>query len=317
MGTSRRAGLGSLLLMLLACARTLAGEPGCAAGASPFTPWRTLTHGLVQDDPLAATRTRRQSLRLVAPVAVAARGNDVYVLDAMQNVVLRFDLGLGTLARIAAWRGSALGAELLAARDLTFTLLDPRSGTITQYTREGALLRQLDPSAWPGRPTTLVPDEAQGGYLVADGLAPQIVAFDGLGAVRGTLGGDAAAPLPVQRIDALAAGRDRLYVVDRSSHEVIVLARDGAVLGRFGGADLKMPTAIAVDGYERVLVADGFDNRVKLFVGGTLTAAAERGAGAPGRFREVRDLWVDGALVYVCDTLGARVEILHLDPPCR
>jgi hypothetical protein len=135
--------------------------------------------------------------------------------------------------------------------------------------------------------------------------------------VRGTLGGDAAAPLPVQRIDALAAGRDRLYVVDRSSHEVIVLARDGALLGRFGGGDLKMPTAIAVDGYERVLVADGFDNRVKLFVDGTLTATAERGAGAPGRFREVRDLWVDGALVYVCDTLGARVEILHLDPPCR
>lgn len=300
---------------------SLGGSCARAEGTAPLTPWRSLTGGLGVPDPFAnpaAPPTRaRQRIRLIAPIAVTARGNDVFVLDMTQSAILHFDSGLGTASVFAALPSVPLGTSIYLDRDLSLYVLDPIAAEVLRYDRTGVLIQRLQNTEALANPVAIVAGTGSAKLMIADALRPYIVGLDELGAVASTIGAKPAKPLPIQRIDDMAAGLDGLYVLDKLAHQIHALSPGGGYRVAFGEKDLSMPAAVAADGYGRVYVADNFDSTIKVFEGGQLVGSAGGPGAAPGRFKQIFDLWVDGELLYVADAPGARIEIMHIEPPCH
>jgi hypothetical protein len=75
------------------------------------------------------------------------------------------------------------------------------------------------------------------------------------------------------------------------------------------------PRALAVDASGRVFVSDEMEQRIKVFRGGKLLASFGGSGNAPGRFGRIESMALDGNLLYVADSLNARVEVLLVSPP--
>src|SRR5687767_7351648 len=62
-----------------------------------------------------------------------------------------------------------------------------------------------------------------------------------------------------------ADSRDRIHVLTRDDHPVIVLDRDGGFLFSWGEGDLACPHGIFIDEEDLVYVADNTDHTVRVF----------------------------------------------------
>ena len=82
--------------------------------------------------------------------------------------------------------------------------------------------------------------------------------------------------------------------------------------GTAGHADM-YPSGLDVDGSGNVYVADTGDDQIQKFdaSGGLLWVAGTRGAKAPGRFENPRDVAFHAGKVYVADTGYNRVQVLN------
>lgn len=249
--------------------------------------------------------------RFVYPTAVAARGPDVYVVDSGLGAVFRLDLTRNEMTALAG-APSHIGTKIYVMGDLSVYVLDQAGRRVLHFSRSGQLIQTLGDNLNLGRPVDVVVDEIRGLVLVGDGLYNQVVAFH--------LAGRASYPIvprrqgenALQNVTAIAGGREGVYVADRVCGCIHLLSAEGKELEVFGKNSIFQPESIAVDRYNRVFVSDRFDNSVKTFSGGSLiakTAAGEIGV------QQVGNLWVDESLVYVADSLGAQVQILHLLPP--
>ena len=112
---------------------------------------------------------------------------------------------------------------------------------------------------------------------------------------------------------------DRVFVVDRDAHQVLIFAVDGTLLGKLGerhtprfGAPFNHPTGCAVAEDGEIYVSDGYGNtRVHRFSpeGKLLQSWGERGSG-PGAFSTPHAIWVDRAdRVVVVDRENDRVQL--------
>jgi len=116
-------------------------------------------------------------------------------------------------------------------------------------------------------------------------------------------------------------GRDGIYVVDRLAKRVVVLGWDGVFHYAFGEGVLNEPGAIAVTGDNIVFISDNFDDTIRVYRGnrtkGKNLVLADRVGGsgvAPGSFNGIGGLTVVDDLLYVADSLNARVQIYLIDP---
>ena len=114
---------------------------------------------------------------------------------------------------------------------------------------------------------------------------------------------------------AIEADGGRVFVTDKSRHQVLVFDADGALWTRFGGygtgpGQFSQPRGVAA-GDGRVLVADTGNHRVQAFTpsGVPLWSLGDRGA-EPGRFDQPKDVALspDGDTLYVADTGNHRVQ---------
>ena len=116
---------------------------------------------------------------------------------------------------------------------------------------------------------------------------------------------------------------DRIFVVDRDAHQVLIFSVDGTVLGRLGerdrprfGEPFNHPTGCAVAEDGEIYVSDGYGNtRVHRFSpeGRLLQSWGEPGSG-PGAFSTPHALWVDRAdRVVVVDRENDRVQLFDRD----
>ena len=112
---------------------------------------------------------------------------------------------------------------------------------------------------------------------------------------------------------------DRVFVVDRDAHEVLIFTVDGTLLDKLGvrdaprsGAPFNHPTDCAVAEDGEIYVADGYGNtRVHRFSpeGRLLQSWGERGIG-PGAFSTPHAVWVDRSdRVLVADRENDRVQL--------
>lgn len=287
-----------------------------AGRQSLLTHWSTLTGARVsaRPDPLSGTAQRPDfsgNLQWIFPTAVAASGNYVYVADGGRRQIFRYDTNQQSMTPFAGYAGGAMG-NIAVASDLSLYVADINSQKVLHFSSDGRLLRTFDNALELVRPVAVLVDASNGQVLVADSLRNHVVIFNSLGRVLSVLRSDEG-----RSIEAMAGGPDGLYLVDRAGRKIVVIGRDGRDRYTLGHGTLKLPGAIAVDRFNRVFVSDSFDNAIKVFEDGHVVTSFAGGGAVPAGFNRITGLWLEQNMLYVADSLNARIQIFRIAPPQR
>ncbi|HET8745413.1 MAG TPA: hypothetical protein VFM98_07400 [Ramlibacter sp.] len=293
--------------------RRLPPEPGNAV----LRPWLTLTGGWRVDSasPLQLQRPAGGRVNFIQPVGVTARNDVLLVADAGARVIWRYDRARDGIAQFAAFTGGVpeAGASLQLGNDFSAWVAQPADHAVVQYDLRGRPVRRWASEPDAPRPVAVVVPEDRSEILVGDGATARVIVFDPLGRPREVLGGTR--PGVLQSVAAMALGPRGLYVLDRIAQQVVVLDRRGAPVEVIGEHQLVQPRALAVDASGRVFVSDEMEQRIKVFRDGKLLASVGGQGNGPGRFGRIEAMALDGNLLYVADSLNARVEVLLVSPP--
>ena len=281
--------------------------------AALLTPWTTIKGAWVAAPP-SPFSTQPQPpkptgfLSWQMPVAVAARGNYVYVADAGRRLIYRYDQMAQILAPFTSY-ASGLESGIAVARDLSLYVIDSNARQVLRFSSEGRLLQKFGNDMELARPVAVVLDDSTGNIAVADGLYGHVVMFNSLGRVLHVF-----KPIEGANISAMAQGPQSLYLLDSLGRQVVVMGLDGADRFTFGQDTLKMPGAIAVDRFSRVFVSDRFDNSIKIFELGKLVASVGTTGTIRASFNRITHLYIDQDTLYVADSLNARIQTFRITP---
>lgn len=249
-------------------------------------------------------------LTFISPVAVVARNNIVYIVDAGHRQVLRYDPARLSISRFVGTIGGTASA-IAVGPDLSLYIAEAGTGQVLHYAWDGRPLPAFRSETVMRQPVGVVADDATSHVFIADSLYNHVVVFSGLGRAITVFRPDEA-----QSVEAMARGPDGLYLVDSLGQQVVVMAYDGRDLYAFGNGALKMPHAIAVDRFNRVYVSDDFDNTIKVFEGRELVATLGRNSGgaATASFNRITFLSIDQNTLYVADSLNGRIQSFQIAP---
>jgi hypothetical protein len=253
---------------------------------------------------------------LQRPTAMSADRNDIYLLDAGLRRIFRYNNSQQTLTPFATTLSVEAGMSIYAAPDMSVYVTDPAHAQVLHFNWMGTPLPPLVSRGNLGRPVSVVVDGHNGRVLVADGLINQIVVFDSLGRALSIF-----KPQQVHSIAAMAAGPDGIYVVDRLAKRIVVLGWDGTFHYAFGTDAMSDPGAIAVSRDNLMFISDNFDHSIRIYrrpstqFNNPVLADKIGGIGvAPGSFNGIGGLAVADDLLYVADSLNARVQIMLINP---
>lgn len=303
-----------LLVAWMFVGSSVMGQEASVAAQALLTHWSSLT-GARMENPAQAQSTSPHGqsqtgfLAWQVPTSVAAYGNYLYVADGGRRQIFRYDLTLQTMTSFAGYPSGGV-AGIAVAPDLSLYVVDSVSREVLHFTVDGRLLQTFRNDMELIRPVAVVLDQFGRKVWVADSPRSQVVAFSSLGRVLSTLRSN-----DVRSIEAMAVGPDGLYLVDRVSRQLVVIGSDGAVRYTLGKDTLKMPGAIAVDRYNRVFVSDVFDNAIKVFSQGQLIASLGSRGAFPASFSRITGLSIDRDMLYVVDSLNARIHVFQIMPP--
>nr|MDP2191900.1 hypothetical protein [Rhodoferax sp.] len=314
-GPSWRMGLVFFVATLL-CVHAAAQTALGTANKQPLlTPWATLAGAWVAAPrPSPSSSLPRKPafgayLSWQSPTAVAARGNYVYVVDGGRRQIFRYDLAQQTMTPFTDYAAGAVSA-ITVAPDLSLYVADTNARQVLHFSFDGRLLQRFSNDMEMARPVAVLLDESSGRLWVADSLRNQVLVFNSLGRVLSALRSREG-----RSIEAMAQGPDGLYLVDRLSRQVVVIGQDGTDIAVLGKGTLKMPGVIAVDRYNRVFVSDSFDNTIKVYEQGQLVASVGGSGAIPASFNRITSLWMDQNMLYVADSLNARIQTFHVASP--
>jgi hypothetical protein len=297
---------------------------GCA-GADPvrrrlpperndvLTPWLTIQGGWrlgsAQPSPVQA-REPAVRVTLLHPVGVAVRADTAIIADAGRSTLWRYDRPRDAIVPLAPFGGHSAdhGVSMKIAPDFSTWIALPAEGEVVQLDAGGRVLRRLRDDVNASRPVAVELWLERGQVLVGDAATSSIVAFDRFGkSFRFHQSGRS----PLQSVAAMDWGPLGLYVLDRLAQQVVVLGPRGEVLDLVGDESLVHPRALAVDRWGRTFVADEADQRIKVFRGRELIATF----GGPAMFGRIEAMALDVNLLYVADSVNARVRVLMVAPP--
>ncbi|MBK8161765.1 MAG: hypothetical protein IPK65_01015 [Gammaproteobacteria bacterium] len=289
-----------------------AAEASSAGGTSErVLVWREIDGGVLSDSML----TGPDFVRFMRPVAVAARDPLVYIVDAGLSRVFSYDTALDRLRVVMELKGVARGevSDIFVAPDLSFYLADTDGGRVLHFDREGRLIKTLQDPVNIGRPVAVAVNDQTGYIFVADGFNDDVLVYNPAGLLTGAIGIRGSGAGQFRGIMALAQGPDGYYVATRyGAARVQVMGFDGSYLSSFQPDTVTFPTAIAVRADNHAYVSDYLSDDIKVFADGRLVHTLGGHGGAPGLFRRITDLWLDGNLLYVADSLNGRIQILSL-----
>jgi hypothetical protein len=287
---------------------------GMIQARSVVTPWRTLSGAPLNTSPNPALGTLPGARPLgflpwISPIALASRSSFLYVADSGRGQIFRYDL---VTQEMSPFAGFAQGAvlSLAVAADLSLYVVDISAHQVSHYAANGKLIRAFQKSPDVARPVAIVLDDRTGELLIADSLYNHVVVFNSLGYAGAVL-----KSLETRNIDAMSGGPDGLYLLDRLGQQIVVLGRDGRDRYTIGVDTLKDPKAIAVDAFNRVFVSDGFDNTINVYEQGNMVASFGGTGATIASFNRITGLWLDRNMLYVTDSVNARVVTFHVNPP--
>jgi sugar lactone lactonase YvrE len=152
---------------------------------------------------------------------------------------------------------------------------------------------------------------------LVDAPAPRVITHGAEGKCVGAWGEDILADSHM----IVPAPGNRLFVVDRDAHQIVICTTNGQRLGQIGErnrphAPFNHPTDVAFCPQGTIYVSDGYANaRVHRFtpVGKPITAWGTLGHG-PGEFLNPHAIWVmpDGRVV-VADRENSRLQVFSAD----
>jgi hypothetical protein len=310
-------------------------EQSAAASSGLFTPWQTLRGGRLESASAFAGNTLQPTgayITFLAPSTVAARGQDVYVVDSGKAGVFRVNPYSNSLVVVQpqpkppTWVApdypqrlpSDHGTKLYVAGDRSIYVLDQGKRRILHMSREGYMIQEFQDPSMLTRPVGMTVDESRGVLMVVDATYHNVVAFHQHGRIpyvivpHDNAVGDLTPVDPV----AITTGPEGIYLVDRRKSQVLLMSEDGIILDSFGEGILKQPWTIAVDRQRRVYVGDRLDNSIKVFFGGALLAQI-KGSSLRPALQRISDIWIDEDLLYVADEVTGSVEIMRLASPSR
>lgn len=256
------------------------------------------------------------NVRFLRPVAVAARGNFIYVVDAGKNLLYRYSRDFGKLAILKDLNTIVAGevTDLYVDRDLSFYITDTDGGRVLHFDREGNLVQVIEDRRNLARPVSIIIDEERGQILVADGFNDDVMIFNRLGVLQGAIGARGTDDGEFLNIQAMAEGPDGIYVACRLGNRIQVMSRDGDFIKSFEANTVTFPLAIVVDRDNRAFVGDYLDNTIKVYADGRLIDKLGGSGAGPGRFKRITDLWLDEGLLYVADSLNGRIQVARIMP---
>jgi hypothetical protein len=287
---------------------------GMAQERSVITLWRTLNGAPLNPNPnpaLGALPGARPLgfLPWISPIALASRGSFLYVADSGRGQIFRYDLVTQEMSPFAGFAQSAV-LSLAVAPDLSLYVADINARQVAHYATNGKLIRMFEKSPDVARPVAIVLDDRTSELLIADSLYNHVVVFNSLGHAGSVL-----KSLETRNIDAMSGGPDGLYLLDRLGQQIVVLGRDGRDRYTIRLDTLKDPKAIAVDAFNRVFVSDGFDNTINVYEQGNMVASFGGTGATIASFNRITGLWLDRNMLYVTDSVNARVVTFHVNPP--
>ncbi len=173
-----------------------------------------------------------------------------------------------------------------------------------------------DPQAGRQRTPASVFVAPDGYKYVADADRGEVIAYN----ERNEYSMSYSAPKPFRPTDAVLY-RDRLYVCDWGSSEIVVFDRaTGEILQTFGGIGaeegmLRRPSHLDVDDAGNLFVTDAFNFRVQVFdANGTFVKTIGRHVAGPGGFARPKGLGIDrSGHLYVTDAAMELVQIFDVE----
>lgn len=303
-----------------AAVRTPSVAGAALAPGGALTPWLSLTGGTLSVGSPGTRHTLPTAaagryVSFVAPCAVAARGQDVYIVDSGLAAVFRYDTTLETMT-VVPGLPTRPGTRLYVMGDSSLLVLDQVGRRVLHVTRDGIPINNYSDDVNLAHPVDMTVDEQRGLVLVADGLNNYIVAFHLLGRASSVI-----VPMTQQgtrslSIAGIAATPQGLFVLDRLAHQVLQLDSAGHPVDIFGQGVLQQPKAIAADHNGRVVVIDAQSSSLKIFVGGELLQEAHSASPSLGDWHEIWYVSIDDmGSIYVADRASARIDILRFTSP--
>lgn len=280
----------TLLAILCAALAGCAGAPAPVPASQPVL------------SPGALLRGAELSPPLQRPIAVAAQGAELYVVDAVLGLA-RVDPQARRVVPIVR-RAFASGTRIAADADGSVYVLEPALRRLQRLARDGRVLTAYEIDATVGSLTDFILDAARGRVLALDALHRQLVAFHPLGR--------AFEVMPLRGMTsptAIALGDGALYAADPRCACLARIAPDGRLLATFGHNGVRQPGRLAADRHGRVVIYDHGDRKLKVFRG-------ERLAGEFDLLRlgvtEVSDLALAEGWLTIADAPGAQLRMFRM-----
>jgi len=255
------------------------------------------------------------SVNLVRPVAVAAQGNDVYIVDRGVDRLYHFDNVTGDMSVLMDLKGVVSGevTDLFVALDRSYYLADADAGRVLHFDSQGSLIRVFQDPVNLGRPMSVVEDPRTGWVYIADGFNDDVLAYNNAGQLQGAIGARGDDEGEFRGITAMTRGDEGLYVATRfGQSRVQLMAYDRSFRYAFDKDTVTFPTALARDASGRIYVSDFSDNTIRVYVDGHYVSIYGGTGSGPGRFKHITDLYYDSGLLYVADSLNSRVQVIRI-----
>lgn len=300
-------------------------EPGSTSGGADkaknkHLAFQSVIKGGKQSDKGAVGAFKRlligpgDEIRFVNPVAVGGIDNNLYIVDAGQRVVFRYDLITFEIEPLGNVGFHFVGdpGNIYVAQDRTFYIVDSVGKQVIKFDEQGNVLQTFADLANLSRPIDVTVDELTEEVYVADGSFSHIVVFNKFGKALRSVGRRGTGPGRFRAITSIAKGPDGMYVVDRLELPVQVVTMNGDYKYSFGESYQVFPTAIAVTEDRVAYVADKSDNTIRIYQDAELLAVVGGTGSAPGRFRLITGLWINNGLLYVADSMNKRIQVMQI-----
>lgn len=257
------------------------------------------------------------NVRLQRPTSLGSYGHFLYIVDAGEKVVFRYNVKLNTLEKISAVEAHLAGepTNIFVREDGGFLLTDPSASQVHWFSFDGDLLRTYKSPGNLSLPVDVIFDKKSQQIYVADGAFSHIVVFSIDGEALYAIGMRGKGPGYFHRITALNFIQDEIFVLDSLALPLQVLTNKGDFKYAIDKSSLISPTAVAVDKSGRIFTSDNSDNYIKIFQNKKLLAKFGGGGRKPGKFRQMTDMTLIGDILYVADSQNGRVQRLKVDLP--
>ena len=279
--------------------------------------------GAVESNSLVTGATGLEYTRLQRPVAIAVRGQWLYIVDAGLNKLFRYDLALHRMRILKDLRDIVSGDvdDIYVTSDFHYYLADTQGARVLHFDANGALVETLQDSLNIRRPVGVYVDESRDRVFVADGFRDDVLIFNQARQIFAVMGERGDMPGEFRRITAFAASAKGYYIATRfGSHRVWRMALDGHYAEALQQDTVTFPTALTADDSGRVFVGDYLDNTIRIYEGTKMVKIVGHNGSAPGQFRRIADLWLNGDVLYVADSLNGRIQFVNvpdLDIPAQ